>query len=132
MRRLIKTVIAIAMGLTASAQLFAAPPKQLITHNLTNFESNAFIAGTIASPYPTKAHSDGKVFWGAVRMTCFGHIIDGKCAALIRIGTDTNNPIELGTVELNIETGAITPNMIHANGYQMVVNGLGETTITQE
>lgn len=132
MRRLIKTVIAITIGLTTSTPLFAAPPKQLITHNLTHYESNAFIAGTIPSPHPTKARSDGKVFWGAVRMTCFGHIIDGKCSALIRIATDTDNPVDLGMVELDLETGVITPNMIHANGYLMVVNGLGETTITQD
>lgn len=131
MHKFITTIFAATLSLTISSSALASP-KQLITHNLTNYESNAFVAGTIPSQYPTKAHADGKVFWAAVRMACFGHIVDGKCPALIRIGTDTDNPIDVGTVELNIETGAITPNMIRSHGYLIVVNGMAETTITQE
>lgn len=132
MRRFLTNIIAAAtLSLTVSTGALASP-KQLITHNLTDHESNAFVAGTIPSQYPTKAHADGKVFWAAVRMACFGHITDGKCPALIRIGTDTENPVDLGIVELDVETGVITPTMIRANGYLMVVNGIAETTITQE
>ncbi len=46
--------------------LVAAPslaaPKHMITHNKTDFESNAYVDGVIPSQHPTRAHSDGRVF----------------------------------------------------------------------
>ena len=42
------------------SNVFAAP-KQLITHNRTNVETNAYIDGVIASQHPTKANSDNWV-----------------------------------------------------------------------
>ena len=128
MNRLIKTLTAGALGLCAATAL--AAPKQLITHNTTNAESNAYIAGTIPSQHPTKAHSDGKVFWTAVKMACFGHVVDGKCSALILMETNTPNPVTLGTVMLDLDSGDITPKQLSANGYTITVNGPGETTIS--
>jgi hypothetical protein len=129
MRRLLTSFLALTLTTTAA---FAVPPKQLITHNTTDLESNAFVAGSIPSQYPTKAHSDGKVYWAAVRMACFGHIINNKCPALIRVGTNTDTPLDVGIVELNLETGEITPNFISNNGYTMMVNGPGESTLIKE
>ncbi len=129
MHRMIQTAIALTLGLVIQTSALASP-KQLITHNLTDRESNAFIEGTVPSPYPTKAHSVGKVFWASVRMSCFGHTVAEKCPALIRIGTNTDNPLDIGVVELNIETGEITPSVIHGNGYKLIVNGIAESTIT--
>ncbi len=120
---------------TATLSLFAAtaiavPPKQLITHNRTDVESNAFVAGTIPSQHPTRAHSDGVVFWAAVKMACFGHTNGDKCSALIKVATNTATPIDIGYVEMDIKTGDITPKQIIANGYTITVDGPGETTIT--
>ncbi|MCX7117719.1 MAG: hypothetical protein NTW94_07445 [Legionellales bacterium] len=125
----IKHITAAALCLFASS-LLAVAPKQLLTHNLTDFESNAFIDQTIPSNHPTKAHSDGKVFWTFVKMACFGHTTDGKCTALIMMKTDTSDPIPLGTVTLELETGDITPKELSGNGFTLTVNGPGETTIT--
>ena len=130
MNRIITSAVALTMVMLASTAL--AAPKVLITHNTTDFESNAFIAGTIPSPHPTKAHSDGKVFWATVKIVCFGHIINGKCPALIKMKTDTADPIELGYVEMDIASGLITPNELHANGYTMFVNGIGESTLIKD
>jgi hypothetical protein len=116
------------LSLTSSFAL-AVPPKVLITHNQTSIESNAFVANIIPSQHPTKAYSEGRVIWASVRMACFGHIINGKCPALIKLATDTNNPIELGTVTIDLSSGDIQPKELHANGYSMIVNGPAETTL---
>lgn len=129
MKRVIHYLMVVILGLCATA-VFATPPKQLITHNTTDFESNAFVAGTIPSQHPTKAHSDGKVFWTAVKMACFGHTINGKCAALIKMATNTPNPIELGMLTVDLNTGEITPQQITANGFTLTINGPGETTLS--
>jgi hypothetical protein len=130
MRLLKHAFCAVTLSLIAAAS-FAAP-KQLVTHNQTDYESNAFVAGTIPSQHPTKAHSDGKVFWAAVRVACIGHVVNGKCPALIRVATNTDNPIDLGSVELNLDTGEITPSTLHSNGFTMIVNGPGESTLIKD
>ena len=129
MNRFIKHLTAGALGLFAATAM-ATPPKQLITHNTTDVESNAYIDGTIASQHPTKAHSDGMVFWLAVKMACFGHSTGGKCNALIVMETNTPNPVKVGTVTLDLESGDITPKQLSAYGYTVTVNGPGETTIS--
>jgi len=120
------------LTLCLTSTLAIAAPKQLITHNTTDLESNAFVAGTIPSQYPTQAHSDGKVFWGAAKMACFGHLINGVCPALIRMGTNTQNPIDVGILYLNLDTGEITPSSVQGNGYTALVNGPGEITLFQD
>ena len=122
----------LAACLTYAVSVVAAPPRYLITHNTTDLESNAFVAGTIASQYPTAAHANGKVFWGAAKMACFGHISNGICPALIRIGTDTPNPMDIGTLYLNLDSGEITPASIQGNGYTALVNGPGEITLLKD
>lgn len=124
-----KTIVALSLGLAASAAI--ASPKQLVTHNLTNVESNAFVAGTIPSQHPTRPHSDNKLVWSAVRLACFGHVVNGQCWALIKMATDTATPIELGRVTIDLNTGDITPKQLTAYGYTLTVNGPGETTLTE-
>jgi L-serine deaminase len=132
MNRLLKHITAGALGCLFAATAIAAAPKQLITHNTTDLESNAFIDGTIPSTHPTKAHSDGKVFWTAVKMACFGHIIGGKCSAVIKMATNTAAPVVVGMVSMDLETGEITPKQVSGNGYKITVNGPGETTLSVE
>lgn len=130
MSRSLKPFITIALSLSAITA--SAAPKHLITHNTTDAESNAFVAGSIPSQHPTRAHSDGRVFWTAVKMACFGHTVDGKCQAMIKMATNTPYPITVGTVTLDLNTGEITPSQISANGYTIIVNGPGETTLLQQ
>ncbi len=130
MNCLIKTLAASALGLCAATAM--AAPKQLITHNTTSAESNAYIDGTIPSQHPTKPRSDGKVFWTAVKMACFGHTVGGKCNALIRMETNTPTPVTIGTLSMDLESGDITPKQLSANGYTITVNGPGETTISSQ
>lgn len=126
-----KMIITTLMGLTLSMAATASP-RQLITHNLTDYESNAYVSGTIPSPYPTKAHSTGKVYWAGIKMSCFGHTLQNKCVALVRAETDTAHPVDVGFVELNIETGEITPQRVHGNGYTLTVNGIAECTLSKD
>lgn len=129
MNHIKKIIVIITLGLVATAAV--AKPKELITHNHTDVESNAFVAGTIASQHPTKARSDGKVLWAAVRMACFGHTTNGQCWATIKMATDTQNPVELGRVVIDLETGLISPAQISANGYTFTATAPGEVTLTQ-
>lgn len=116
--------------LSLSLNLYAAP-KQLITHNKTSVESNAFIDGSIPSVYPSKANNDNRVFWASVKLACYGRISNNICHALIKMKTDTPSPIDLGWVSLNLATGEILPASIVANGYRLTVNGPGETTLEE-
>ncbi|OGV25345.1 MAG: hypothetical protein A3F18_00070 [Legionellales bacterium RIFCSPHIGHO2_12_FULL_37_14] len=109
----------------------AAAPTFLLTHNQTDVESNAYIDGTIPSIYPTKPHSDSKVYWNMVRVACHGHTANNICTALIKMASNTPNPIDVGYVNLDLTTGEITPKVISNNGYTLTVNGPGETTLTK-
>lgn len=128
--RIIKVASAVLLTISTSIAL-AAPPKVLVTHNLTDVDSNAFIAGTIPSQHPTKAHSDNKVIWASVRVACYGHIVAGRCSAMIKMETNTATPVELGMVSINLANGDIEPKLLEANGYRMTVDGPAETTLSR-
>lgn len=129
MNRVMKTVTAVTLGLATS--MAVAAPKELITHNNTDVESGAFVAGVIPPQHPTKPHSERRIAWPAVRLACFGHATNGTCWAIIKMATNTANPIELGKVTINLESGEITPAQMSSNGYTFSVIGPGETLITQ-
>jgi hypothetical protein len=123
--------LAVIGAISFISSSFAAP-KQLVTHNLTSVESNGFIDGVIPSQHPTKAHSENRVFWASVKLACYGRVVNNSCKALIKMGTDTPNPVDLGWLSLNLITGEITPTSLSGNGYHLEVNGPGETTLTEE
>ncbi|KTD21843.1 hypothetical protein [Legionella londiniensis] len=130
MGRILKTLSIGTLGLTAT--LAIAAPQKLITHNTTDYESNAYVAGIVPSTHPTKAHSKGVVSWVEVRMACFGHDAGGKCSALIKMETNTSHPVDIGWVTLDLNTGEITPKVVTGNGYRLTVNGIGETTLSKD
>ena len=67
-----------------------------------------------------------------VRLACYKHTTDGKCAALIKMATNTGNPIHVGYVYMDLNTGDITPKSLSANGYTITVNGSGEASIAKD
>lgn len=129
MNLMLKSISAIALSLSAASAL--AIPTFLTTHNNTDVESNAYVAGTIPSPHPTKAHTTRQVPWNMVRLACYGHTTGGKCSALIKMATNTANPVNIGYVSMQLDTGDITPKTLSANGYTLTVNGPGEATINK-
>ena len=130
MNLMLKSISAIALSLSAAAAL--AVPTYLTTHNKTSLESNAYVAGTIPSPYPTPANSTRQIYWNMVKMACFGHTSNGRCSALIKMATNTSSPIDIGYVSMELETGDITPKVLSAKGFTLTVNGPGEATITKD
>ncbi|MDR3502044.1 MAG: hypothetical protein P4L79_05615 [Legionella sp.] len=128
MNLIAKSLSAVALSLSAITS-FAAPA-YLITHNNTNEESNAFVAGA-PSIYPTAPHSTRKVYWNLVKLACHGHTTNGKCPAVIKMATNTANPIVVGTVEMELSTGEINPKQIVGNGYTLTVTGPGEASISK-
>ena len=129
MNRILKGLAAAALCLGATAAL--ASPVNMITHNFTPSESNAYVDGINPSPVPTLAWTTNTVNWAVVRMACYGHTSGGICHALIKMDTDTENPVDVGMVSVNIETGDINPKYLSGNGYTLVVNGPGEVTIVK-
>ncbi|MCL9682517.1 hypothetical protein [Legionella maioricensis] len=129
MKLMLKSLSAIALNLVAATAL--AAPAYLTTHNNTDEESNAYVAGTIPSPYSTPAHTTRQVYWNMVRMACYGHTTNGKCTALIKVATDKPTPIDIGTVTMDLDTGDITPKRIENQGYTVIINGPGEATINK-
>ncbi len=107
-----------------------AAPSYLITHNTTDAESNAYIAGR-PSIYPTKPHSDKKLNWALVRLACFGHTSGDKCKAEIFMESNTSHKKSLGFLTMNLKTGEITPRKLQKSGYRIIVNRPGETTISK-
>lgn len=130
MNLIIKSFSAVVLSISALS-LFAAPT-HLTTHNNTDSESNAFIAGTIPSPYPTTAHSTRQIYWNLVKLACYGHISNGKCPAVVKVATNTSQPLEIGTVQMDLSSGDISPKQLSAHGYILTVNGPGETTLSKE
>ncbi|KTD65043.1 hypothetical protein [Legionella shakespearei] len=130
MNSMLKSISALALSLSAASAL--AVPAFLTTHNNTDVESNAYVAGTIPSPHPTKAHSTRQVPWNMVRIACYGHTSAGKCSALIKMATNTATPVDIGYVSMHLDSGTITPQKISGNGYTLTVNGPGEATITKD
>jgi hypothetical protein len=129
MNVVLKGISAVILGLSAATTF--AMPASLITHNNTDVESNAYIAGFIPSPYPTAAHDTRSVAWNMVRLACFGHTTNDICQALIKVATNTDKPVELGYLSMNIKSGDITPTVLSSQGYTITVNRPGETTITK-
>lgn len=130
MKLLLKSLSALTLSLGV-VTAFAAPA-YMTTHNYTNEESNAYIANYIPSPYPTAAHSSRQVYWNMVKLACYGHTTGGQCLAVIKMASNTANPIVIGELSMNLETGDITPKSLSAAGYTVVINGPGEATITKD
>lgn len=130
MNVMLKSISAIALSLTAVSAF--AEPGYLITHNNTDVESNAYVGGSTPSPYPTPAHNSRQIPWGLVRLACWGNTTNGRCPAKIMMATNTNNPVELGWVSMELESGDISPKKVSGNGYTLVVNGPGEATVTKD
>jgi hypothetical protein len=129
MNQILNCLVATVFGL--STPLAMASPSYLVTHNKTNVQSNAFVAGVIPSTVPTQPNEDNRVHWVLIRILCAGHTIQGRCPALIKMATNTRNPIPLGMVTMDIASGDIMPKEMSANGYTFTVNGPGEVTLTR-
>lgn len=127
----LKKILAI-LALSYTTQTAFASPSILLTHNLTSVESNAYIDGVVRSPYPSPAHADNRVAWISVRIACTGHIVNNKCKALIKMASNTPNPIDVGWVEMDMISGDISPKELHGNGYGFFVNGPAEVTLIEE
>jgi hypothetical protein len=48
------------------------------------------------------------------------------------MATNTDHPVELGWMTMNLVTGDLNPKTISGNGYRLDVNGPGEITLNIE
>lgn len=137
MNFLFKTLIATAFIMSTSMTFARPTPIKhppttgLITHNLTNEDSNAFINGTIPSIYPTQRQSERTVPWPFVHLICKNYLVDNQCNATI-VMSPKSNPVTIGSVSMDLETGEITPKQLRAHGYKVSVIGVGEVTLSYD
>lgn len=127
MQKLFKLAMA-GVGALCLSHAFAMPT-QMVTHNKTNVQSNAYVGG-IPSIYPANPNSDTKTSWRLVRLACFGH--GDPCKAEVYMETNTNHAVSVGFMSMNLKTGDITPKKISNAGYCITVDGPGEVTLTKE
>ncbi len=127
MNRLISCALTTVITFTANA---FTPPKAFITHNLTNTTTNAYV-DEVAAPNPAMPNSTTKISWFIVKTGCQKHKAD-FCPAVIKMDIESDAPVEVGTLYLELESGIITPSKISANGYTVTVNAPGEITVTTE
>ncbi|STX52419.1 Uncharacterised protein [Legionella busanensis] len=113
-----------------TADLLAAP-KAMITHNLTDTTTNAYVDGR-AAPQPAWPNETTKVSWTIVKAGCRDHREEGICPAMIKMDIDSSSPIVVGTLYIDLETGVITPAKISANGFTVEVNAPGEITVLKD
>ncbi|MDR3502514.1 MAG: hypothetical protein P4L79_08015 [Legionella sp.] len=126
MKSIFKILSAIAVSVTTVTAL--ATPTHYITHNNTKWETNVIVKG-VDSPFPTLPYSTRKVAWRMVRLGCG---ITPVCAAVIKVATDTSDPIEIGTLYMDMDSGKITPQQISAQGYTAKVKDIAEVIITHD
>lgn len=128
MNRLLKSCT-VALALVSATA--TAAPQYLSTQNNTGVWSNAFIDGVIPSTHPSAPQKLNNVPWFQVIMACTGHIVNKKCSAVIKMETNTANPVTLGTVTMDLNTGDITPKQLSANGYTLNVTAPGKTVLSK-
>lgn len=129
MTRLAKTLVITALSLS-SALSFAVPPSMLISHNKIDVESQAYLGPNLDIPQqPTAPGGVKKVSWVAVRVMCMNTPKPGICPAKIKVNTTPHTT--LGVVEMNLNTGEITPTVLSKNGYTMTVLNPGEIEFTK-
>lgn len=122
----------LVLGTLFAANTFAAlptvAPKQLITHNLTNVWSEAYVNDLIRQEkHASRPNETNYVPWAEVTLACHGR----PCWAVVKMNTK-GAMVDLCRVDLDLRTGIITPEAKCAgnNGYALTVNGPGEVTLS--
>lgn len=129
MNRLISCALTLTV-ITFTANALATP-KAFITHNLTNTTTNVYVDG-VAAPNPAMPSATTKVSWFIVKTGCQKHKEEGVCPAIIKMDIEKDIPVEVGTLNVDLESGVITPSRISGNGFVVIVNAPGEITVTAE
>ncbi|KTD63879.1 hypothetical protein [Legionella spiritensis] len=122
---------ALALGVSFYAGSVSASPKAMVTHNQTSMTTNAYVDG-VAAPKPAMPHSTTSVPWFFVKAGCDKHVGDGICPAVIKMNIDSDSPIEVGTLYVDLHSGVISPAEISAHGFTITVNAPGEITVMEE
>lgn len=131
MKKILTTLTLTALTLTMSSAF--ASPKKLVIHNQTNVDSCAYVAGEVPPRHPARANCTNYISWTEVRIACLGRTLANKtCPAVIKMNINTPNVTDLGVVYLNVDTGEISPKVLHGNGFKLTVNGPGEATLTYD
>jgi len=123
--------VAFFLTLSFSALSFSAP-QFLISHNQTLYQSTAYVDGKISLPNTIEPLSDTTTSWITLKRLCFGRSLSSRCPIIIKMGTDTGYPFDLGLIYIDLNSGAITPNQLSFNNVVLRVNNNGELTLSSK
>jgi len=113
--------------LATASSIALAAPSELVVDNKTDYQARAYVHGI--SKNPAEAHSSMSLNWWALSMVC---AFQTECKAEVKVKTDTANPISLGNVSINLDTGVIdTSGLSHAEGFNVSYVAPGHAVVTQ-
>ena len=109
--------------------LARAEPMYYVTHNRTDFETKTLIASDNPIFFSTPEHSSSKIDWWMLQHRCETLLMNHTCKVLLKAETNSNHPVELGVLTIDLKYGEIYPKYLSANGYSVSVIGIGEIHI---
>lgn len=67
-----------------------------------------------------------------MKLDCYGHTVNGKCPISIKMTTDTNKIIDIGSLNLDLfKCNESTQTKVSNNGYTLAVVGPCEIRVTK-
>lgn len=105
-------------SLCISSALHAAPPPVFNVVNNLGVATESYIAGQMTSSTP--ANSTRSKTWGTIALKCTSHRLNPICPVTIMLATAPKTV--LGTLNINIISGEISPKVLSSNGYTMTLN----------
>jgi hypothetical protein len=121
-----KLVTAAVLSLASSVAL--AAPANLVVDNNTDFQARAYVKGI--SKNPAEPHSSLSINWSILNLICF---YQATCEAEVKVKTDSNNPLFLGKVTMNMSSGAIdTSKLSQLEGFKVTYLSPGHVRIDKE
>ena len=125
MNKFIKLLAGTFIVTTSSVAL--AAPSELVVENKTDYQARAYVNGM--SKNPAEAHSSMSLSWWALKLVC---AFQTDCKATVKMKTDTSNPVSLGDVSINLDSGIIdTSKLSHAEGFNVSYVAPGHAVVTQ-
>lgn len=119
------------LGSSLFAASVIASPKAMVIHNLSDTITNAYVDG-VAGPEPTEPNATSRVRWFIVKAGCRKHTNEGICPVVIKMDIESDSPIVVGTIYIDLESGMISPQKISGNGFAVTADGPAEVSVKND
>ena len=113
--------------LATASSIALAAPSELVVENKTDYQARAYVNGI--SKNPAEAHSSMSLNWTMLKIVCMYRT---DCKAEVKMKADTSNPVSLGNVSINLDSGVInTSGLSLAEGFNVSYVAPGHAVVTQ-